>query len=83
MYCSSKTAIVTCGADAISGYTWGKKSREFYHCNTCGCLTHYKSTKISDDNRIAVNARMMSPADIADVKVRTFDGAVTWQYIGE
>lgn len=35
----------------------------------------------SDDSRIAVNARMMSPEDIEGVKVRTFDGADTWKYI--
>ena len=82
-YCSRKTAIVNCAPDAISAYIWGDKSLEFYHCNTCGCLTHYESTEKSDDSRIAVNARMMSSADIADVKVRTFDGAVTWKYFND
>jgi len=80
-YCSRETAIVTCAPDAITAYTWGDKSLEFYYCNTCGCLTHYESTKKSDDSRIAVNARMMSPADIADVKVKLFDGADTWKYL--
>ncbi len=80
---SRKTAIVTCAADAVSAYAWGDKSIEFYHCVTCGCLTHYESTKKTDDSRIAVNARMMSPADIADANVRTFDGADTWKYLNE
>jgi hypothetical protein len=44
-------------------------------------LTHYEATAKSADSRIAVNARMMSPADIAGVKVRTFDGADTWKYL--
>jgi hypothetical protein len=44
-------------------------------------LTHYESTAKSADSRIAVNARMMSAADIVGLKVRTFDGADTWKYL--
>jgi len=44
-------------------------------------VTHYESTKKSDDSRIAVNARMMSPSDIAGARLRTFDGARTWKYL--
>jgi len=32
---------------------------------------------------IAVNVRMMFPADIVDVPVRTFDGAKTWKYLDD
>jgi hypothetical protein len=30
---------------------------------------------------MGVNARLMDPADIADVPVRRFDGAATWTYL--
>jgi hypothetical protein len=62
-------------------YVWGDRSIEFYFCNTCGCLTHYESVEKSDDSRIAVNARMLSPTDIGDAKIKTFDGADTWKYL--
>ena len=82
-YYTRKTAKVSYAADAISAYMWAEKSLEFYHCNNCGCLTHYESTDKSEAGRIAVNTRMMSPTDIVDIKVRTFDGAETWKYLDE
>ena len=82
-YCTRKTAKVSWAPNSVSAYSWGKKSLEFYHCNICGCLTHYESTDKSDAGRIAVNARMMSPTDIVGIKVRTFDGADTWKYLDE
>lgn len=80
-YCSRKTASVTCSSGALTAYRWKNESLEFFHCNHCGCLTHYESVEKSDNSRIAVNARMMEPADIAHVRVRTFDGADTWKYL--
>ena len=62
-------------------YLWGDKTIEFYHCKYCGCVTHYESIEKDDNSRIAVNARTMLPADIADVPVRTFDGAASWEYV--
>jgi hypothetical protein len=31
--------------------------------------------------RVAINARMLSPADIAGIRIHTFDGADMWKYI--
>ena len=80
-YCTRATARVLTPAEVQTPYIWGDRGIEFYHCNTCGCLTHYESIEKLDDSRIALNARMMSPADIVDAKIRTFDGADTWQYL--
>lgn len=82
-YCSRKTANVSCNRDAVSAYCWGRNSLEFFHCKHCGCLTHYESVEKLDTSRIAVNARMMDPSDIADVPIRTFDGATTWKYLDD
>lgn len=82
-YCTRETAKVSCDPDTITAYTWGDKTLEFCHCNNCGCLTHYESIEKEDDSRIAVNARMMSPADVAGLTIRTFDGADTWKYLSE
>jgi hypothetical protein len=43
-------------------------------------MTRYESIDKSDGSRIAVNAQMMSPDDIAGIRMRTFDGADTWKY---
>ena len=82
-YCTRKTASVACSADDVTAYRWGDESLEFFHCNRCGCLTHYESIDKDDGSRIAVNARMMAPADVADVPIRTFDGADTWKYLDD
>ena len=82
-YCTRKTANVSCKPGAVTAYRWNDKVIEFYHCKNCGCLTHYEGTGKSNNGRIAVNARMMLPADIVGIKVRTFDGADTWKYLNE
>jgi len=82
-YCTRTTAKVSCDPDTITAYTWGDKSLEFYHCNSCGCLTHYESIEKKDDSRVAVNARMMSAMDVDGLRIRTFDGADTWKYLEE
>ena len=82
-YCTRRTARVLSEPDKMSAYIWGDRMIEFYHCKRCGCLTHSESVEKTDDSRIAVNARMLAPADVAGVKVRTFDGADTWAYLDE
>ena len=67
----------------ITAYSWGERTIEFYHCNNCGCLTHYESVEKTADSRVAVNARMMSQADVEDMRIRTFDGADSWKYLEE
>jgi hypothetical protein len=74
---------VRCPPGAVAAYVWGDRTIEFYHCTTCGCLTHYEAVEKTSDSRIAVNARMMDPADLAGVRVRKLDGASTWKYLDE
>lgn len=80
-YCTRKTAAVYCDPDVVNSYSWGDRSLEFFHCTNCGCLTHYESVEKNEDSRIAINARMLARSEIADVRVRTFDGADTWKYL--
>lgn len=72
---------VISGRDQETAYLWGDQLIEFYHCNQCGCLTRYESVEKLDSSRISVNARMMSPDDIAGLRVRIFDGAETWEFL--
>lgn len=82
-YCTQKTATVSCDPDAISAYRWGDESLEFFFCKNCGCLTHYEDVKKGEDRRVAINARMMAPEEIASVRIKTFDGADTWKYLDD
>ena len=82
-YFTRKTATVSAAPGATRAYLWDDRLIEFYHCRTCGCMTHYEGTKKTGDSRVAVNARMMAPDEIEGIRVRTFDGADTWEYLDE
>lgn len=82
-YFSQDDVRVVSEPDAIDTYSWGDESIEFCWCRKCGCMTHYESVKKGPEGRLAVNARMMEPADVAAIPVRKFDGAVTWKIIDE
>jgi len=80
-YCSAKTAQLSHAPDALTAYRWNDEVIEFWHCRTCGCLTHYTSNDTRAGQRIAINTRMLAPEDIEGIRVRTFDGADTWRYL--
>ncbi len=80
-YGTRQTARVLSAHDAEQAYAWNDRVIEFYHCKTCGCMTRYEAVDKSPNGRIAVNARMLPPDDIAGIRVRTFDGADTWKYL--
>ncbi len=49
----------------------------FHRCATCGCTTHWQALDPGID-RMGLNARLMSPEVLSRVRVRRFDGALTW-----
>lgn len=80
-YCTRHSAHVRARRGATIPYSWNDRTIVFHHCSTCGCVTHYTGTRRAKRDRIAVNARMLAPADIANARIRTFDGADTWKYL--
>lgn len=42
VYRTRQTARVLNGPEVETCYLWNDKAIEFYHCNTCGCLTRYE-----------------------------------------
>jgi hypothetical protein len=82
-YGTRSNVSVDCEPGSVRAYVWGDREIEFYHCTTCGCLTHYESVDKNAGSRIAVNARMMAPQDAGGIPVRVFDGADTWRYLDE
>lgn len=71
---------VEAASEATFVYSWGDKMIAFHVCRACGCLTHYMSVH-PDYDRGAVNCRMAEPAAIADLRVRRFDGANSWEFL--
>lgn len=56
-------------------YCWGDEEVEFYRCNECGCITHYKTTPKCDEEIVAVNMRMAELSILAAIPVRKINGA--------
>ena len=76
-YYSPKDVQIT--NDATDIYMWGNRLIEFHRCKQCGCLTHWASVHKAHD-RMGVNARLMPPEVLNQVRVRRIDGADTWKY---
>ena len=62
-----------CEPNATVVYCWGDRMLDFHRCRVCGCVTHWTDT---DENEplMAINGRLLDPADIAGVPVRQSDG---------
>lgn len=83
-YYSRRSVRTGAGSKAPKIYGWGNRTLEYGFCGRCGCVMfHERSRKKGDDTRIAVNARMMDPGDVAGLKVRLLDGAKTWKTVGQ
>lgn len=82
-YYSRKTVKISSSPGTTTAYLWGDRVIEFYHCNVCGCITHYEGVDKRADSRVAVNTRMMPVEIVSDIPVKLFDGADTWKYINK
>lgn len=80
-YYTRETARLLSSADAVKAYVWGDRCIVFYHCTTCGCVTHYESTEKTPDSRFAINARNFEPEVLGAARIRYFDGRDTWQVV--
>lgn len=80
-YYPREQVTITAGAGATVPYIQGDRTLAIHRCPACGCVTHWEGLPAGDASRIAVNARMMEPSEIADIPVRRFDGADTWTYL--
>ena len=73
-YYRPEQVTLVVGAGTTVPYVQGERTLEMHHCATCGCVTHWQSLK---KDRVGVNARMINPAEIAEIPVRRLDGAST------
>jgi hypothetical protein len=82
-YYTRKSVKIIARVNARSAYSRRENGLEFYHCRTCGCLTHYESPKKGTDGRVAVNARMMDQLAVARIPIKMLDGDATWRTLDE
>ena len=62
-------------------YRWGDKTLDLHRCAVCGCTTHWTPLESAPPDRMGINARLLDPAVIKDVRIRRFDGADTWKFL--
>ena len=75
MYFKSNEVNVSFKSHDSKTYMWGDKEILFHHCPLCGCATHYTGAPDSGLDRIAINANMLEPKLIENLKIRRFNGA--------
>ena len=83
LHCNRQDIELNHPEGATRRYEWGEKLLGFHSCNTCGCITHWSSSKKEFPDDMAVNARLAEPEDLATLRIRRLDGADTWQYLEE
>ncbi|MGY4830335.1 hypothetical protein ACVNIS_17320 [Sphaerotilaceae bacterium SBD11-9] len=44
-------------------------------------MTHWEPLDPERHDRMAINARNFEPEQLGDVRIRRFDGAVSWTYL--
>lgn len=79
-YFTESDVKVSVGADGMDVYCHGDRLINFNRCRNCGCVTHYTSTTPSADSRLAVNYRMFPLKVLPELRIRHFDGAVSFRY---
>ena len=71
---------VTVPSGLTDTYMRDPKKLEFHRCKICGCVTHWAPLDKTRD-RMGVNARLMLPEILFQVRVRHLDGADTWKFL--
>lgn len=74
---------VTVHSGTTHEYAWGKKTRRFIRCATCGCTTHVCPSEPGPGSEIEVNMRLFEPGDVGRLRIRRFDGATAWKYVDD
>jgi hypothetical protein len=67
-------------------YVWGDRTIRTVRCRHCGCVTHWElidEAAHPNAARMCVNLRNFEPEAIGPVRVRRFDGAVSWAYLAD
>ena len=82
-YYSHRTVKLLTSRASLRMYKWRNGTLEFYHCASCGCVTHHERARKRADGTVAVNARMLPAEVTAGLRVRRLDGADTWEYMDE
>jgi len=62
-------------------YVWGPETLKTMHCRHCGCVVYWEELKPGHGGKMGVNFRNFDPAARQGIRVRRFDGAVSWAFL--
>jgi hypothetical protein len=79
-YFSASSVRVEAAPGALARYAWKRRTRTYFRCNRCGCVTHYKYRKQGAGYPLAVNASNFEPVVLKGARIRRLDGAATWTW---
>ncbi len=80
-YFQRRSFRVECEPGILVRYRWGRKRFEFFHCQKCGCISHYERTSKRSDgsDMAAVNMRNIDdPSIVNSLPVKLLDGSGSW-----
>jgi hypothetical protein len=80
-YYSPGSVRIEARKGALESYSWRRKVRAYFHCKTCGCVTHYTPRKRWLNSIVAVNASNFELEAMRGVRIRKLDGAKTWTFL--
>jgi hypothetical protein len=80
-YYKASSVRIEAPKGGLSSYSFRRKTRAYFRCDTCGCVTHYAPRKKQATPVVAVNASNFELDAMQNVRVRKFDGADTWQFL--
>lgn len=80
-YYTASSVRIEAPKGGLVSYSWRRRIRAYFHCKTCGCVTHYAPRKKSAHPIVAVNAANFELDVMKPVRVRRLDGAKTWKFM--
>ena len=80
-YYQASSVQIEAPKGALTSYTWRRRIRAYFHCKTCGCVTHYTPRKKQANPIVAVNASNFELDDMRGVRIRKLDGAKSWTFL--
>ncbi len=75
--------VLHCSPSDTLCYTRGDANIGFHSCILCGCTTHWEGLTVQNEDRIVFNMKLVPEKEIARLRIRPFDGAVSWKYLDD
>jgi hypothetical protein len=79
-YYKSNLVDVKMGKASADIYSWAEKTITYHRCADCGCTTHYTVGE-GEQAITAINCRMADATSLEGIRIRQFDGLLTWKYL--